>query len=137
MCPWINKTHFMKFLTCHKGNLTRRPVFNYSIEKSIHQRVWISFPTDTSKSTMKESCVLKHLPNSWVSPIIWNILRKYFYLEIIVPSLEKSWTCINFFNIETNKVLSSLFKSIVEGLFVLFSLSFTIRNETITISHKD
>ena len=81
--------------------------------------------------------MLEHLPNGGVAPIIWDGLWEDFDLEIIVSALKEPWRGEHLFHIEANKVLSSFLESVVKSLLILFSLAFSVRNQPISISHKN
>lgn len=81
--------------------------------------------------------MLKHLPDCWISPIVWFSLRKNFNLKIIVSSLKKSWRCHDIFNINHNHVLSCFLKRIIKSLFIFSSLPFSVRNKSSSISNED
>ena len=134
---WVDVPHSMQLLTCNLSNLGRRSVLRNSVEISVNQRIWVSLSTDACEPTMEEPCMLKHLPNGWISPIIWYGLWENLNLKIIMSSLQESWWSKHLLHIEAHQILPSFFKSVIEGLLVLLSFSFSIGHQPISISNKN
>ena len=68
---------------------------------------------------MEEPGVLQHLPNCWVSPVVWNGLREDLDLEVVMTTFQKTRGGEHLLDIQAHKVLSCLLESIVECLLVL------------------
>ena len=81
--------------------------------------------------------MLEHLPDRWIAPVVWHLLRENLYFEVVVSAFEHSWCCKALLNIEADHVLPRAFECIVKSLLVFLSLTFSVSNKTVAISNED
>lgn len=86
--PWIDVAHLMQLLAGHHGDLAWCSVPDYCVEESVHQRVGVSLSADAGESTVEESCVLQHLPDCRITPVIGYLLWEDLDQEVVVATLE-------------------------------------------------
>lgn len=133
----IGKTDSVQLLPRQLGELLRGSVFGHAVEVTVDETVWVSLTTNASKSTVEESCGFEHLPDRRVAPIVWDCLREDLDFEVVVSASEHSWRGEGLVDVHADHVLSRLFESVVECLLVLFRFTLAIRNDSISVAHKD
>ena len=124
------------FLSPMFGNHGRCGVLCHGVEIAVDHTIRVSFPTLAGKSDVGEACVQEHLPNVGVSPVVRLFLGEYFDAEVVMVPVEP---CVNShmpIKRDYDEVLSKLFEGLIESSLVIFSLAFTIADNSISITNE-
>ena len=86
---------------------------------------------------MIESRGLQHLPDSRIAPVVRNHLRPDLDLEVIVATSERSRDSEVFVPVQQYHVLLQLLEGLIEGCFIVFTLTFTKADCATAVSNED
>ena len=114
-----------------------RHILCHSSEEGVNQRVRVSLSTLTGVATVLEAGSYEHLPDSGVSPVVSIWLGPNLDVKVVVVAFEHSRDCPVLVPVKANHVLSHLLESLVEGSFIVLSLTLSIGDHASTIAAED
>ena len=127
----------MNLLAGDLCDLRGRLVLDDSVEEAVHQTVWITLARDADEAAVEESSVLKHLPDGWVAPIVWHLLRVDLNLEVVVAAGQDLRAREDVLDVEEEHVGAGVLERVVEGLLVLTSLALAVCDHTTAVADED
>ena len=122
--------------TLFELELLRGHVLGNRGKECVDERVWLPLTAVASIAAVLEACGLKHLPDHWVTPIVWYFLRPNAYLEVIVSTFKHGWHSPPPVPVQAYHVLLELPESIIEGHFVVSSLTFAVTDYSFPIADE-
>ena len=126
-----------EFTSLLELELLSRHIFGDSLEIGVNERVWVSLTALASIATVLEACSLEHLPDGWVTPVVWPALRPDPEVEVIMSTLKNRGHGPPSIPVQAHHVLLQLFERIVKGHFIVSCLALAKADNAFTIADEN
>ena len=81
---WIAIRNLTNLPSLYLCKLLDTAIKGYCCEEGVNHGVRVSLSAFDPETTVEETSLEKHLPNDWMTPIIWSHLRVYLNTEIVM-----------------------------------------------------
>ena len=97
---------------------------------SVNHAVGVSFPALAPESAMVEASIDEHLPDHRVPPVVANLLRKDFNVEIIVSAFENGRHSELYVPREAHQIRTHTLVRVIESALIVFALPLAEGDQT-------